>query len=98
MESFQFVDIILLAMVAGFLVLRLRSNLGRRTGHEQGHKSFSSDKVVRINKNDETQDFENDDEESSEETQQEKFRISQYNWCQTLPSNSSQLFLHNLLC
>ena len=64
MESFQFVDIILLAMVAGFLVLRLRSNLGRRTGHEQGHKSFSSDKVVRINKNDETQNFENDDEEN----------------------------------
>lgn len=34
MESFQFIDIILLAMVAGFIVLRLRSVLGRRTGHE----------------------------------------------------------------
>jgi hypothetical protein len=34
MEGFQFIDIIILAMVAGFIVLRLRSVLGRRTGHE----------------------------------------------------------------
>lgn len=33
-NGFQFLDIILLAMVAGFLVFRLRSVLGRRTGHE----------------------------------------------------------------
>ncbi len=36
MEGFQFIDIILLAMVAGFIVLRLRNVLGRRTGHESG--------------------------------------------------------------
>jgi predicted lipid-binding transport protein (Tim44 family) len=36
MEGFQFIDIILLAMVAGFIVLRLRNVLGRRTGHEPG--------------------------------------------------------------
>lgn len=35
-EGFQFIDIILLAMVAGFIALRLRSVLGRRTGEEQG--------------------------------------------------------------
>jgi predicted lipid-binding transport protein (Tim44 family) len=34
MEGFQFIDIIILAMAAGFIVLRLRSVLGRRTGHE----------------------------------------------------------------
>ncbi len=34
MES-GFFDIILFAMIAGFLVLRLRSVLGRRTGHER---------------------------------------------------------------
>ena len=34
-EGFQFLDIVLFAMVAAFLVLRLRSVLGRRTGHEQ---------------------------------------------------------------
>ena len=33
--GFQFLDIIFFAMVAAFLVLRLRSVLGRRTGHER---------------------------------------------------------------
>lgn len=33
-EGFQFIDIILLAMLAGFIALRLRSVLGRRTGDE----------------------------------------------------------------
>lgn len=33
-ESFQFIDIIFFAMVAAFLVLRLRGVLGRRDGHE----------------------------------------------------------------
>lgn len=33
-EGFQFIDIILFAMIAAFLVLRLRSVLGRRDGHE----------------------------------------------------------------
>ena len=64
MDSFQFIDIILLAMVAGFLVLRLRSSLGRRTGHEQGPKTFSSEKVVSINKNDESHAYEHEDEKN----------------------------------
>lgn len=34
-EGLQFFDIILLAMIAGFLVFRLRSVLGRRTGHQR---------------------------------------------------------------
>ena len=33
-SGFQFFDIILLALVAGFVILRLRSVLGKRTGHE----------------------------------------------------------------
>lgn len=33
--EFHFFDIVILAMIAGFLVLRLRSALGRRTGHER---------------------------------------------------------------
>lgn len=33
-EGFQFLDIILFAMIAAFLVFRLRSALGRRTGHQ----------------------------------------------------------------
>jgi predicted lipid-binding transport protein (Tim44 family) len=34
-EGFQYIDIIVIAMVAAFLVLRLRSVLGRRTGEEK---------------------------------------------------------------
>ena len=34
-DGFQLLDIVLFAMVAAFLVLRLRSVLGKRTGHEQ---------------------------------------------------------------
>ncbi len=34
MEGFQFLDIIFFAMIAAFLVFRLRSVLGRRTGHQ----------------------------------------------------------------
>ena len=41
-EGFQFLDIILFAMVAAFLVLRLRSVLGRRTGHEERPKDMSA--------------------------------------------------------
>jgi predicted lipid-binding transport protein (Tim44 family) len=35
MQSFPFFDILLLAMVAGFIAFRLYSVLGRRTGHER---------------------------------------------------------------
>ena len=34
-NSFEYLDIILLAMIAGFIILRLRGILGRRTGHEK---------------------------------------------------------------
>ena len=34
-NGFQFIDIILFAVIAAFLVLRLRGVLGRRDGHEQ---------------------------------------------------------------
>ena len=33
-NQFGFIDIILLAMFAGFIILRLRNILGRRTGHQ----------------------------------------------------------------
>ena len=33
-NNFGFLDIILLAMIAGFIILRLRNILGKRTGHE----------------------------------------------------------------
>ena len=34
-SGFQYLDIILLAMIAGLIILRLRRILGRRTGHEK---------------------------------------------------------------
>lgn len=34
-DGFQFFDIIFIAMLAGFIILRLRSVLGRRTGNER---------------------------------------------------------------
>ena len=33
-NQFEFIDIILLAMFAGFIILRLRNILGRKTGHQ----------------------------------------------------------------
>jgi predicted lipid-binding transport protein (Tim44 family) len=40
MGDFQYFDIILFAMIAGFLVLRLRSVLGRRTGNERRREGY----------------------------------------------------------
>ena len=37
--SFEYIDIILLAMIAGFIFLRLRGILGKRTGHEENLSS-----------------------------------------------------------
>ena len=34
-SSFEYLDIILLAIITGFIILRLRGILGRRTGHEK---------------------------------------------------------------
>jgi predicted lipid-binding transport protein (Tim44 family) len=34
-SSFEYLDIILLAIIAGFIILRLRGILGRRNGHEK---------------------------------------------------------------
>ena len=34
-SNFEYLDIIILVMIAGFVILRLRGILGRRTGHEK---------------------------------------------------------------
>jgi predicted lipid-binding transport protein (Tim44 family) len=41
MGDFQYFDIILFAMIAAFLVLRLRSVLGRRTGNERRRELYT---------------------------------------------------------
>ena len=44
-NSFGYLDIILLGMIAGFIILRLRSILGRKTGHDtKVYPSFAEKK------------------------------------------------------
>ena len=50
--SFEYIDIILLAMIAGFIFLRLRGILGRKTGHEKNINTsfphdFPSEKILK---------------------------------------------------
>ena len=51
-HSFEYIDIILLAMIAGFIFLRLRGILGRKTGHEENLDSkfstnFQTEKILK---------------------------------------------------
>ncbi len=46
-EGFQALDIILFAMIAAFLVLRLRSVLGRRTGHQRPPAEATPDSATK---------------------------------------------------
>ena len=69
--SFEYIDIILLAMIAGFIFLRLRGILGKKTGFEgkmptQFEKEFKKTEVSpkQINDN------------FDEETQREFFKRS----------------------
>ena len=50
--SFEYIDLILLAMIAGFIFLRLRGILGRRTGHEENldakfSSNFQAEKILK---------------------------------------------------
>jgi predicted lipid-binding transport protein (Tim44 family) len=51
-NSFGYIDIILLGMIAGFIILRLRSILGRKTGHESKVYSNFSERKFNLPKND----------------------------------------------
>jgi len=55
-NNFGFIDIILLAMIAGFIILRLRNILGKKTGHdvkssspfeEKKYTQFKTEKVAK---------------------------------------------------
>ena len=58
-NSFEYIDIILLAMIAGFIFLRLRGILGKRTGFEgKVSRDFNKDYSKNIiKKNFKNQDF-----------------------------------------
>ena len=51
-NSFGYIDIILLGMLAGFIILRLRSILGRKTGHESKAYPAFTEKKFSMPKND----------------------------------------------
>ena len=50
-NSFGYIDIILLGMIAGFIILRLRSILGRKTGHETKIYPNFAEKKFNVPKN-----------------------------------------------
>jgi len=50
-NSFGYIDIILLGMIAGFIILRLRSILGRKTGHQTKVYPGFPDRKFNIPKN-----------------------------------------------
>ena len=65
--SFEYIDIILLAMIAGFIFLRLRGILGKRTGFE-GKAPSQFEKVLNdIQTETKTVQRENFDEEAQQE-------------------------------
>ena len=51
-HSFEYIDIILLVMIAGFIFLRLRGILGKRTGHEKNldAKELNENQSIFFNK------------------------------------------------
>lgn len=56
-QGISFIDIIFLGLVAGFLILRLRSVLGRRTGNEKRHDPYRpADRTARSESKDDDDD------------------------------------------
>ncbi|MEH6404383.1 MAG: Tim44/TimA family putative adaptor protein [Sneathiella sp.] len=49
-DGFQFLDIILLAMIAAFIFLRLRGVLGKKMGHEQSPREEAPQKPIEKSK------------------------------------------------
>ena len=64
--SFEYIDIILLAMIAGFIVLRLRGILGKKTGFEEDLASSFPQEANEI-KSQTIQNSENFDENAKQE-------------------------------
>ena len=48
-HSFEYIDIILLAMIAGFIFLRLRGILGKRTGFEGKNPAQFQEILKKVN-------------------------------------------------
>ena len=73
MNNFGYIDIILLAMIAGFIILRLRSILGRKTGHEDKiYPDFTNKKFDEFKKSQEVK-FKKVNPENLIKEEKEKF-------------------------
>ena len=49
-NNFGYIDIILLGMIAGFIILRIRNILGRKTGHDSKvFTEFSAKNFQKLN-------------------------------------------------
>ena len=70
-NNFGYIDIILLAMIAGFIILRLRNIMGRKTGHEEKIVGVFSEKKFEQFKKDKTNENYNQDNLQGE--QRKKF-------------------------
>jgi len=68
-NQFGFIDIILLAMFAGFIILRLRNILGRKTGHQGKsiNKYFPRTQILKDIENNEAIQSGNVDEEAKKQ-------------------------------
>ena len=62
--SFEYIDIILLAMIAGFIILRLRGILGKRTGFEGKVSPQFQEVLKNINQDSKGKQSENFDEKA----------------------------------
>ena len=65
--SFEYIDIILLAMIAGFIFLRLRGILGKRTGYEGKTPAQFKEVLKSVNQNQPTKIKESFDDEAQKE-------------------------------
>ena len=65
--SFEYIDIILLAMIAGFIFLRLRGILGKRTGFEGKTHSQLKEVLKTVNQDQPKKINENFDQEAQKE-------------------------------
>ena len=65
--SFEYIDIMLLAMIAGFIFLRLRGILGKRSGYEGKTPSQFKEVLESVNQNQPIKIKENFDDEAQKE-------------------------------
>ena len=64
--SFEYIDIILLAMIAGFIFLRLRGILGKRTGFEGKNPQQFQEILKEVHQESNLKQKENFDKNSSQ--------------------------------